>query len=113
MAPSTGVKLKVVSGGGRGKTYHLNKNIITIGSDPTTDVRVQGDPDVAPVHVEIQKRGDQFMLFDRSGRGTIVNTRRVEEIALDSACQVRLTARSLVDLQVGAETANKTQGVTK
>jgi pSer/pThr/pTyr-binding forkhead associated (FHA) protein len=69
-------RLTVVEGKARGRALPLGeKPLIELGSGPLADVPVD-DPDVARVHLKIHFDGDEFTVFDLSGRGFLLNSRR-------------------------------------
>ncbi len=63
----------------------------TLGRAPACDVSLP-DPELAPIHVEVERRGDAFHLLDRSGHGTNVRGATVSEATLTDGCDLALGA---------------------
>jgi hypothetical protein len=82
-APSAGrALLTVVGDGGRGQTYGLEKDRITIGRLPECDV-VLDDPGASRQHAEIRRVGGAFVVVDLgSTNATLVNGAPIAEHGL-------------------------------
>jgi DNA-binding NtrC family response regulator/pSer/pThr/pTyr-binding forkhead associated (FHA) protein len=63
----------------------------TIGRSPECDVSLP-DPALSRLQAEIERRGDRWVLLDRSGRGTRVGTAEVPEAVLADGAEVALGA---------------------
>jgi DNA-binding NtrC family response regulator len=64
---------------------------ITIGRDPGCDVSLP-DPALSRVQAVVARRGDAFVLLDRSGRGTRVGADEVTEASLADGSEIALGA---------------------
>jgi len=64
---------------------------ITVGRAPECDVSLP-DPALSRLHVEVERRGDGFVLLDRSGRGTRVGAEVVSEATLADGTEIALGA---------------------
>lgn len=59
--------------------WSLRKPLTTIGSDPSSDVVLKGDANIAPKHAEIRFESSGYVVYDLgSPAGTFVNDRRVQ-----------------------------------
>lgn len=78
-----------IKGSRRGKTEVLDKDKITIGTDPANTLCFDPllDAAIAPFHAEIEWRECEYVLRDL-GRGTFVNGNQVEEAALKDGDQI-------------------------
>jgi DNA-binding NtrC family response regulator len=63
----------------------------SVGRAAECDVSLP-DPELAPVHVEVERRGETFHLVDRSGRGTRVRGVAVADAPLSDGCDLALGA---------------------
>lgn len=71
-----------LSGSKRGETEVFQREWLQIGSDPQTDLKLQGRP-VAPLHAEIRFENCEYLLRDLgSPDGTFVNGWQISEIIL-------------------------------
>lgn len=69
-------RLTIVDGKGRGGALALGEKALhELGSGPLADLHVD-DQDVARVHLKVHRDGDDFTVFDLSGRGFVLNGRR-------------------------------------
>src|SRR5512133_4388416 len=62
-----------------------------IGRASDCDVSLP-DPSLSRVHAVVERRGDGFLLLDRSGRGTRLGGRTVHEAALEDGAELTLGA---------------------
>jgi DNA-binding NtrC family response regulator/pSer/pThr/pTyr-binding forkhead associated (FHA) protein len=63
----------------------------TVGRAPECDVSLP-DPALSRLQAQVERRGDQFYLRDRSGRGTTVGGEAVREVALSDGAEIGLGA---------------------
>jgi hypothetical protein len=89
-AVAGGALLTVVGGDGRGKTYGLEKDRITIGRMPECDV-VLSDPGASRQHAEVRRVGGAFVVVDLgSTNATLVNGSPIAEHGLADGDQITI-----------------------
>ena len=72
------VKLYILGGPGKGRSFDLETHITTIGRGPESHIRVQ-DRSVSRKHLEIVRKEDKYFIKDlRSKNGTYVNDERIK-----------------------------------
>jgi pSer/pThr/pTyr-binding forkhead associated (FHA) protein len=82
--------LTVVGDGGKGKTYGLEKDRVTIGRLPECDV-VLSDPGASRQHAEIRRVGGAFVVVDLgSTNATLVNGSPIAEHGLADGDQITI-----------------------
>lgn len=70
---------RLVSESDASRSWAIRKLTTTIGSDPSSDVALTGDPGIAPRHAELRIESSGYVLYDLgSSGGTFVNGRRVQ-----------------------------------
>jgi Inner membrane component of T3SS, cytoplasmic domain/Protein of unknown function (DUF3662) len=85
-----GALLTVVGDAGRGKTYGLEKDRVTIGRMPECDV-VLSDPGASRQHAEIRRVGGAFVVVDLgSTNATLVNGSPIAEHGLADGDQITI-----------------------
>jgi hypothetical protein len=90
--------LVVKRGPNTGSRFALDKDIVTAGRHPDSDVFLD-DITVSRRHVEVARTGDSYVVRDvGSLNGTYVNRERVEEAALHDGDEVQIGAFKLVFL---------------
>lgn len=96
------VWLEVVEGKLRGMEFILDKFLkknapaATIGSSPLKADIVLTDPDVAPQHAILKGTDSHFTIKDISMSGTLVNGKKVEQVALRDRQRIRVGKTELV-----------------
>jgi DNA-binding NtrC family response regulator len=84
-----------------------------IGRDPGCDVSLP-DPSLSRVQVVIERRGDRFVLLDRSGRGTRVAGGDPPETTLGDGAEIALgTWRALFRASAPSADPGRTPGATE
>ncbi|HEX2948703.1 MAG TPA: FHA domain-containing protein [Armatimonadota bacterium] len=76
-----GVELNVVAGPDSGKRIPIGKSMVTVGRREDQDI-VIADGFVSREHLKISQHGAEWMLKNRSEKGTIVNGEHVDEVTL-------------------------------
>jgi DNA-binding NtrC family response regulator len=86
---------------------------VTVGRAPECDVSLP-DPALSRLHAEVERRGDAFVLVDRSGRGTRVGAEVVAEAPLSDGAEIALGAwRALFRAAAaGGDAAERVSGGT-
>jgi len=80
-----------------------------IGRATDCDVTLP-DPDLSRVHAVVERRGDAFLLLDRSGRGTRLGSRTVHEAPLHDGAELTLGAwRALFRAQPAGDADDATR----
>jgi hypothetical protein len=75
--------LTAVSGSAEGRNYFLDKPVTTLGSHELCDIKISGDPVVAPRQAEIKAKRGVYEVEDVAGNGQIsVNLRPVKSAIL-------------------------------
>ncbi len=68
------------SGPHAGREHRLESDELTLGRDPTSQVRIEGAVGVSRRHAAVRVQGDAFWVADQgSANGTLVNGRRLPE----------------------------------
>lgn len=94
--------LEVVSGKLKGTEFILDKFLRAdgpsafIGSDALKSDIVLPDPDIAPQHAMLKGSDTHFNIKDMSLSGTFVNSKRVEQVALQNRQTIRVGNTQLV-----------------
>ncbi len=73
----------------------IQKPLVTIGRDPTSDVFLEGDDEVDRTHCELEFRVTHFSVTDRGQGGTFLNGNRVVEAHLSDGDELRLGGHSI------------------
>lgn len=95
-ALSKSVWLRLELGRNEGKEWVLDKPTMTLGRSERADIPLFGDPNVAPLHAVIQKRGAAYVVVDQgSPIGTGVNGQRIQEAFLNPNDVVQLGGMNL------------------
>lgn len=83
--------LKVLEGPLQGKEFSFDRTPIRIGSSPKNEIYLFKDPDVEPLHAQINKMRDTFEIEDTSGSaGTLVNGQRITRHRLKDGDRIRV-----------------------
>ena len=81
--PAIVVQLVHILGPMKGEIQEFTGESISIGRDPSSDLRFPADlAVVSRKHVRIIREGNLFRLIDSSSNGTYVNGKRVQEVSL-------------------------------
>ncbi len=72
-----------------------DRDIVTIGRDPGSDLCLQLDDRVSRRHAELQRSGGQWSIADRSTNGTYVNDLRVSREPLNDGDRIRVGSTEL------------------
>ena len=81
-------KLKIISEKGRGETFELNTERISIGRDATNEITLN-DASVSRYHAVIERRGEDFFVSDLGSlNGTSVNAAEADNTKLSNGDQV-------------------------
>ncbi|MEX2665029.1 ATP-binding protein [Candidatus Uabimicrobium amorphum] len=79
------MKLQILSGPGKGRIFHIQKERVTIGRKADQDIRLVDDVKISRCHCEIVHDGADYILHDlNSVNGTWVNDERVTYAQLES-----------------------------
>jgi Inner membrane component of T3SS, cytoplasmic domain/zinc-ribbon domain len=98
LLPSTSAVL-LVSGQDAGERFVLDQDVMTIGRDPASHVRLN-DRSVSRRHSIVYRHGSQFAIKDvGSLNGTFVNQRRIEEASLEGGDVIHIGAVRLLFFQ--------------
>jgi ABC transport system ATP-binding/permease protein len=94
------IRLTDASPGGRDGTIDLDRDVVTIGRDPDSRVRLD-DHAASRNHAEIHRLGDVWVIRDlQSANGTYVNGEPIRESSLKDGDEVRIGATLFrLDLQ--------------
>lgn len=72
-----------------GRYYPLNKPEITIGSDQSCDIRIENNPQVLPIHVQLISRAGQVFIWSmQRGASTWVNGLPASQQALQDQDEI-------------------------
>jgi pSer/pThr/pTyr-binding forkhead associated (FHA) protein len=86
----------VKRGPNAGSNFLLDKDIITAGRHPESDIFLD-DVTVSRRHAEIQRRDSRFFVVDKGSlNGTYVNRQRVEETELSTGDELQIGKFKLV-----------------
>lgn len=101
------VRLLQRQGEHKGKHYALKKNVITLGSDSSSNIVIHGSF-VSPQHAKISRRDDGlWMITNLSVNRTLVNQQVVETQQLESGDMIQIGAETLFEFEIIDKKANK------
>jgi len=103
-------QLIVQHGSQKGKKFELKKQIIVIGSDSSSDIRISGEF-VSPKHAQFQLRDDGiWMIRNESINGTLVNQKNIDIKPLQNKDVIQIGSQTLLRFeQVESKKAKKSR----
>jgi hypothetical protein len=86
-----------------------DRDSVTIGRDPGSDLCLQNDDRVSRRHVELQRSGERWWITDRSTNGSYVNDLRISQQPLNDGDRVRLGSSEFTFHSAGEQRAEPAQ----
>ena len=83
------IELSLLKDGDELMRYSLTKESTSLGRASQNDICLP-DADISRVHLVIERKGDQFVISDKSTNGTFVNEERIssKELRVDDRIEV-------------------------
>ncbi|HYU85970.1 MAG TPA: FHA domain-containing protein [Kribbellaceae bacterium] len=81
-----------------------DRQVVTIGRDPGSDLCLEADDRASRRHAELQRSGGRWWITDRSTNGTFVNDLRVTQQPLHDSDRIRIGSTELTFHSGGART---------
>lgn len=89
--------IRVVMGRNEGKEYPLDRPTCLIGRHELADVPLFGDPNVAPTHAQVIRRGGVYTLVDGgTPAGTFLNGQRITQAPLRDGDRINIGGFTLL-----------------
>lgn len=101
--------IRLILGRNEGKEWSIDGAVTTLGRSESATIPLFGDPQVGPIHAEIQRHGPQvYVLLDRgTPLGTYVNGQRVQQAALVPGSLIQIGSFQLEFLMKNSPAPNR------